>query len=103
MHLVLRVSAFSLGTQVAAYDTPLRPSARNAIVRRLQCSRIDIMRIQDIERRSFYLRLIYALCFCGATDTNLLDVTALYRSANGSAIAVESDSRADPLCRCYRD
>jgi hypothetical protein len=29
------------------------------------------MRIQDIERRSFYLRLIYALCLCGATWTHL--------------------------------
>ena len=29
------------------------------------------MRIQDIERRSFYLRLIYALCLCGATWAHL--------------------------------
>ena len=29
------------------------------------------MRIHDIERRSFHLRLIYALCLCGATWTHL--------------------------------
>ncbi|RKE34893.1 hypothetical protein B0G76_0925 [Paraburkholderia sp. BL23I1N1] len=29
------------------------------------------MHIQGIERRSFYLRVIYALCLCGATWTHL--------------------------------
>jgi hypothetical protein len=29
------------------------------------------MRIPNLERRSFYLRLIYALCLCGATWTHL--------------------------------
>ncbi|SOE57955.1 hypothetical protein SAMN05446635_1332 [Burkholderia sp. OK233] len=29
------------------------------------------MRISNPERRSFYLRLIYALCLCGATWTHL--------------------------------
>ncbi|HEX7911052.1 MAG TPA: hypothetical protein VF534_23590 [Paraburkholderia sp.] len=29
------------------------------------------MEIQNIVRRSFYLRVIYALCFCGATWTHL--------------------------------
>ncbi|CAE6765532.1 hypothetical protein PQR25_01250 [Paraburkholderia nemoris] len=29
------------------------------------------MRVHDIERRSFHLRLIYALCLCGATWTHL--------------------------------